>query len=100
MHLTQHVPVPSLLKSGPAKLVSKRSTGCLRGLVEDDSHGIVLRPFNTVGKSLTAGGVPHSETVGKVWPGDHSAQPQHPQNSCSLNPSPCSHQAWLCFGWS
>ena len=68
MHLTQHVPVPSLLKSGPAKLVSKRSTGCLRGLVEDDSHGIVLRPFNTVGKSLTAGGVPHSETVGKVWP--------------------------------
>ena len=49
----QHVPMLSLPKCGPAKLVSKRSTGCLRGLVEDDSHGIVLHPFNSVGKSLT-----------------------------------------------
>ena len=66
MHLTQHVPVPLLPKSGPAKLVSKRSTGCLRGLVEDNSHGIVLRPFNAVGKSLTGGGVPHSGAIVKV----------------------------------
>ena len=66
MHLTQHVPVPSLPKSGPAKLVSKRSTGCLRGLVEDGSHGIVLHTFNAVGKSLTAGGVPHSGTIVKM----------------------------------
>ena len=66
MHLTQHVPVLSLPKCGSSKLVSRRSTGCLRGLVEDDSHGIVLHPFNAVGKSLTTGGVPHSGTIVKV----------------------------------
>ena len=65
LHLT-HVPVPSLPKCGPSKLVSKRSIGYLRGLVEDDSHGIVLHPFNAVGKSLTTGGVPHSEAIVKV----------------------------------
>ena len=66
VHLTQHVPVSSLPKYGPAKLVFKRSTGCLRGMVKDDSYGIVLQPFNAVGKSLTAGGVPHSGAIVKV----------------------------------
>ena len=36
------------------------------GLVEDDSHGIALHPFNAVGKSLTAGGMPHSGAIVKV----------------------------------
>ena len=66
VHLTQHVPVPSLPKSGPAELLSKRSTGCPWGLVENDSHGIVLHLFNAVGKCLTTGGVPHSGAVVEV----------------------------------
>ena len=32
----------------------------------EDSHGIVLHLFSVVGKSLTAGGVPHSGAIVKV----------------------------------
>ena len=56
----------SLPECAPAKLMPKRSTGCSSRLVEDDSHGIVPHLFNTVGKSLTAGGVPHSGAIVKV----------------------------------
>ena len=58
--------LPLLPKSGPAELLSKRSTGCPWGLVKNDSHGKVLHLFNAVGKYLATGGVPHSGAVVKV----------------------------------
>ena len=73
-------------------------------------HQLFIRVYTDTSKTLSAAlltdGMSGEEpTLGQkghhqVWPGDRSAQPQHPQNSCSLDPSPHSHQAWLCFGWS